>query len=308
MRRLTFGIALFLLAAVNVHAEIEIVLKNTFIEQFKDRATISANMTVDKAHKKANPASKDGDLHFAGRASEIGLPFVAEIMNAKEETAAVDAVHAVEGTNTKLPVVGAWRLWCEHGGNSEQIQGKAVPKATTTNPDHVFQIHPTTKVGDEKTADALKPIDGFNTKDAQTAFTKYESISSVIKKEGTKTRITTTMAGFNYTQFVIELNEAPFMVEDGAFVRAKALDLEGELLVRSRRMVFIKGSKPFERVKNGKEGDRLHVLGVPRINLALVSWRTHNSAKRPEVLDWSLPYEMVIVAVYEDGVPPREEE
>ncbi|HVR40123.1 MAG TPA: hypothetical protein VMU84_13585, partial [Thermoanaerobaculia bacterium] len=149
---------------------------------------------------------------------------------------------------------------------------------------------------------------GFKTKDAQTAFTKYEDIPCVIKKEGTKTRITTVMAGFNYTEFVIELNEAPFMVEDGAFVQSKALDLEGELLVRNRRMVFIKGSKPFDAVKDAKTGDRFHVLGVPRINLALVSWRTRNGAARPEVLDWSLPYEMVIVGVYDGGVPEAEDE
>ena len=138
--------------------------------------------------------------------------------------------------------------------------------------------------------------------------TKYEDIPCVIKKEGTKTRITTVMAGFNYTEFVIELNEAPFMVEDGAFVQSKALDLEGELLVRNRRMVFIKGSKPFDAVKDAKTGDRFHVLGVPRINLALVSWRTRNGAARPEVLDWSLPYEMVIVGVYDGGVPEAEDE
>jgi hypothetical protein len=63
-------------------AQITITLKNSFIEQYKDKVTISASFTVDKAHKKPNAPSKDGDMHVAGRADEIGLPTVAEIMNA----------------------------------------------------------------------------------------------------------------------------------------------------------------------------------------------------------------------------------
>jgi hypothetical protein len=48
---------------------------------------------VDKAHKQLNPASKDGDLHVAGRAPETGLPAVAELMNAKTDPGAVDLIH-----------------------------------------------------------------------------------------------------------------------------------------------------------------------------------------------------------------------
>jgi hypothetical protein len=66
-------------------ANIEITLKNDFIEQYKDKATISVSFVVDKAHKRPNPPKKDGDLHAAGRADEVGLPMVAEIMNAASQ-------------------------------------------------------------------------------------------------------------------------------------------------------------------------------------------------------------------------------
>src|SRR5438067_2867868 len=62
---------------------IHITLRNAFITEYKNRATIDTTYTVDKAHPHPNPASKDGDLHIAGRAPEAGLPIVAEIMNAK---------------------------------------------------------------------------------------------------------------------------------------------------------------------------------------------------------------------------------
>jgi hypothetical protein len=60
---------------------------------------------------------------------------------------------------------------------------------------------------------------------------------------------------------------------DGTYVLAQVRDLEGELLVRNRNMVFVKDTAPEEAVKQKKKGGRLHVLGIPRISLKLVEWR-----------------------------------
>ena len=62
-------------------------------------------------------------------------------------------------------------------------------------------------------------------------------------------------------------------------------------------MVFVKGTKPYNTVKQMKQGQTIRVLGVPRVSLALVSWRCDNAQDQPDVLNWGLPYEMVIVAV-----------
>ena len=43
----------------------------------------------------------------------------------------------------------------------------------------------------------------------------------------------------------------------------------------------------------------MHVLGIPRIDLALVSYRTRVADTRPEVLEWNLPYELIVVGVYD---------
>src|ERR1700732_4857845 len=120
-----FGTALFLLLGLltaSVFANIEITLKNEFIEKFKYATTISVSFVVDKAHKHPNPPPKDADLHVAGRADEVGLAIVAEIMNAATQKPAVDAIHAAEGSGTAIPLTGVWRIWCEHGGDVQQIQ------------------------------------------------------------------------------------------------------------------------------------------------------------------------------------------
>jgi hypothetical protein len=285
---------LLLLTAAPARAEITIVLQNGFVEHFKRRVTIDAEYVVDKAHKKPNPASKDGDLHIAGRAEEVKLPIVAEIMNAADDGEAVKAVHDAEGTGKKVALTGAWRLWCEHGGSSEQIQGAPLEPFDTTNPEHVFEIHPITKLKDRSLLPTLKPIEGFQPKEAHEAFTKYEGIRCQIIPGEDTTILVTTMAGYNYVEFVMEINSEPLEVEDGVLVMCKVRDLQGELLVHNRRMVMVKDSEVERNVRGRPKGTKLHVLGLPRINLSLVSWRVQAAAQgRKEVLTWGLPYEIL---------------
>jgi len=294
-------LALLLFLPLAAYADIEITLKNSFIEKFKNRATIDATFTVDKAHRQANSPKKDGDLHASGRAPEIGLASVAELMNARSARPALDLIHESEQTGEPVSVRGVWRIWCEHGGDSSHVQGKALHPFTTTNPDHVFEIHPLLQVGDEDVESSLQPIEGFTYKEAGQAFRSYENLKSHIKPGTTQTTITTGMAGFNYVEFVIGLNEDPVhVIDDGLTVMASVHDLEGELLVRNRRMVFAEGTVPFERVRALRKGDALHVVGIPRINLSLLSFRVANRNRIAGVLDWSLPYEMVIVAAFDD--------
>jgi hypothetical protein len=280
----------------------EFTLKNDFIEMHKNKATITATYTVDKAHTHPNPAEKDGDMHVAGRAPEIGLPTVAEIMNARLEDSAVALVHQVEGKDQAIKVTGAWRLWAEHGGNSPQNQGDDLEPFKTTNPEHVFEIHPLTQVGPHSVLNSFEPIVGFPTKDAEQAFSRYERLKCRLVPGTGTTTIITEMAGFNYVEFVLKFNGEQEAVDDGRMAFAEVQTLSGEPLVRNRRMVFVKGTDPETKVKGLAKGDRVHVLGIPRIDLALVSFRTHHaddaSFKGKDILNWNLPYEIIVVAVY----------
>jgi hypothetical protein len=291
-----------LLLPAAARAEIQITLQNAFIEKYKDRATIDAAFTVDKAHPRPNPAASDGDLHAAGRAPEIGLAAVAEVMNAALQPDAVDLVHQAERGGQALQVRGVWRLWCEHGGDDEQIQGQPLQPFKTTNPPHVFEIHPLLRVGDVDLAGSFQPIAGFTYKDAARAFHSYEQLASHITTGDGTTTITTRMAGYNYVEFVIRLNEEPgHLLADGLSVKAAILDTGGDLLVNERRMVAVAGTAPYARIKAMHKGEALHVVGIPRIDLSLLSWRVANSPRVAGVLDWSLPYEMVLVAVFADS-------
>jgi hypothetical protein len=53
-------------------------------------------------------------------------------------------------------------------------------------------------------------------------------------------------------------------------------------------------------VKALHQGDKMHVLGIPRIDLAIVSWRTHNATTNPDAFTWNLPYEIIIAGKYDN--------
>jgi len=187
-------------------AEISITLNNTFLEKYKNRATIDAKFTVDHSKGKPNPASKDGDMHVAGRdAKNIGMAAVAEIMNAKNHPDAVEAANNAAGTNSPIPISGAWRIWNEHGGDNVFVQGKAVAAAQNSNPDHVFEIHPITEVGGIDIRASFQPIPGYDAKKPEDAFPRYESVRSKIIPKSGKVTIVSNGIGYNYVNFQMRL-------------------------------------------------------------------------------------------------------
>jgi hypothetical protein len=84
-------------------------------------------------------------------------------------------------------------------------------------------------------------------------------------------------------------------------VFGEVCNLDGERLVRKRRMVFAKDSEPEIKTRNLTPDTLVHVLGMPRISLALVDWRRREAAREGgnrDVLNWGLPYEIMVVGYY----------
>jgi hypothetical protein len=275
-----------------------IVLKNTFIEKYKNKATISAPFQVVHAGS-VHDQSDDGDQHVAGLCDEVGFATVAEIMNARDHDAAVDAMEDAEASGDEIRVYGAWRLWCEHPSVDPMVQDDPIPAFPHSNPDHVFEIHPAYRINNIKFLESLKPIPGYTPKEAKKAFEYYESLRCRVEPSSMTTTIVTDKAGYNYVKFELKVEEdTQFITTDGRMVRCSARTLSGTEIVGNRRMVFIKGTAPEVAVRPMKTGDTMVVLGMPRIDLAVIAWRAKNAGTRPEALTWDLPYEIVVVGKY----------
>jgi hypothetical protein len=303
-RRLVSLLVALSFASAVAFAQTGVTLKNSFIGKYKNRATIDLSFIVDLAHKQPNKVGKggqDGDMHIAGRSKDVGLPMVAEIVNAKDESAAVQFIHSIEGNDKPTALSGVWRLWCEHPSKTYQVQGAVVSKPKNTNPDHVFEVHPVTKVGTIDVLGSLKVIDKYTAYTAERAVSMFEKKPCQIIPNASKktTTINTKKVGFNYVRFVMELSEQEQEpVADGRFVTANILDSKGEPIAEDIRMVFVKDTEAEKKVKTLEEGDTLEVLAIPRINLEEVSNRVKQAKSNPQVLKENLPYEMVVIGVY----------
>jgi hypothetical protein len=282
--------------------QIEITLKRQFVDDFADRVTIDASFRVDVTSK-IHPASQDGDIHVAGTAPETGLLTVAEVMNAKsEKNQAVKQLVDAAGSGSPVSISGAWRIWSEHGGEQQYVQGEAVPVVTNSGEAHIFEIHPITKVGGRDVGHTWEAIPGFTYKNADDAFTNYERTKSHITEHDGLVTIQTEKSGYNYTEFVAKLQTDPKAIKGGSYVFAAIFDTNGELLVKERRLVFADGTPPQQIISTKHKGDTLDLLGIPRLNLKLVQWRLeHHTGKFANSLDWNLPYELVIAAVLDES-------
>ena len=299
-------LALFFVCTSTVcHADMTLALKQTFVDKVKNKVTIVTSLKVD-VHPNTPHAVKssgdDGDIHMAGRDSIFKVPLVAEILNARIEPLAMQKLK-LTSPDQAVDVTGVWRIWFEHPATTDQIQGKPVPAATTSNPDHVCEIHPITNFAGVDVLNSFVEImdksgKAYEAYPASKAFPYYDSIEATIQASNTAIMITSVKSKYNYAEFVIELAGKVKDVGDGFLVLAHIYDkdnLEDPVITGVRRMVLVKGTPAADKVLALAKGEQLHVLGIPRVNLSEVAALTTKNGKK--AVDVKLPYEMVIAAV-----------
>ena len=284
---------------------VRFTLQRKFIEAYKDRVTIAANFTVDDAPSGPSPNLFDGDMHFAGRAPEVGLRMVAEIVNAGEEDSAVAQVRRAAKSHRPIPITGAWRLWPEHALGAPEVQGVPIPALENAYPDHVFEIHPVLTLGGLGLLGTIHTVEGYRAGAAKRTFGIYQSAELGLRSTPTTVTLDTPPSLYNDVHFLMEITGSrQEVVEGGRFVTASALDTEGNLLVEGLRMVFIKGSAPERRVSSLRRGARLHVYGLPRISFAEISRRVQAAGNSGAAVEGPLPYEIVILGVFPSDTIP----
>ena len=278
---------------------VSIDVSRSFLERHMNRLTMNTTFTVDAVAGSPNPATFDGDLHFAGRAPEVGLRLVGELQNAAEADSAAALLRRAVVSRAPLPVSGAWRLWPEHSLGWNEQQGRVIQRLDSPYPDHVFEIHPVTRVGDLDLLRTVHLTEGYRPGSAGRTLDSYEDATCTLTVTASTIRLETPTWLYNDVHFVMELTEVrQQVVADGRFVMARALDPDGEVLVERVRLGFIAGTAPERAVRNLTRGARLHVWGLPRLNFAEMWRRAEGSGRDSSLLRGPLPYEIIVVGVY----------
>lgn len=281
---------------------VKIEFRRSFLEAYKNRVTIATSFTVDAAASSPNPSAFDGDLHFAGRAPEIGLRLVAEIKNAAENEGAIALARSAASTGRPLQLTGAWRFWPEHSLGASEQQGRPIPQLESPYPDHVFEIHPVTRIGSFDLVPSLHVLDGYKPGSAKRTLESYQDARCRLTVTPTTVTFETPTWLYNDVHFVMEITgDSQLVVSDGRFLTASARDSDGTLLVEGLRMVFVGGSSAERAVRSLARGARLHIWGLPRLNFAELSRRIRESGSNPALLEGSMPYEIVVLGIYAEA-------
>lgn len=278
---------------------VRFTLKRSFIEAYQNRVDIDTHFTVDDASGGPAPNLFDGDFHFAGRAPEIGLRLVGEVANASEQDSAVALVKRAAKAHRALRIAGAWRLWPEHALGAPEQQGRPEQPLENPYPDHVFEVHPVTRLEGLDLRGTIHPVEGYRAGAAKRTFGIYQGARLTLRATGTTVTLDTPPSLFNDVHFLMEITGTrQEVVEGGRFVTASALDTDGNLLAEGLRMVFIAGTPPELAVRAAGPGTRLHVVGLPRVSFAEISRRVRAAGDGGLPIEGPLPYELVILGVY----------
>jgi hypothetical protein len=279
----------------------EVTLKKAWVSAFADRATVTASMLVKHTHTKPNAVGSggdDGDMHFAGVSDDIGLPFVAEIVNAAltgEKPAEQDMI-SKQKTKQQLTVVGAWRLWFEHPSKTQTQGDNNAFQPDNTNPNHSFEIHPVSRVDQDDVGSSFVPIKNYQAYPADLAFPYFDGCTVTIKASSSAISIRSKQLKYNYVVFDAELTADPKKVTDGYIALGTILKSGDEEAANgARRLIFIDGTNAAAKIKAASAGDRLRLLGIPRIDLRAVLALVAKNGTRQ--FDAQLPYEMIVVGV-----------
>lgn len=305
MTRLFFINILMLLCIGICNAQVQITLRKSFIDSMKDRISYTGNFILVASPEHPHSAAADGDLHMSCTEEIIGLPIVAELINAKSNNEAIRFTNFTAGTDKLVKMTGIWRIWAEHvtkeKGDDEmnynpkkQVQGIKY-KFSGTNPPHVFEMHPILQMDDINCMNTLKDIEGYSYKEPAKAFKAYTEAVCSLTDLDTKVLIEAPVLGFNYAEFWLKpVNEGLREVEDGRFMLCDIYDENGVIIAYSVRVGFPKGSEVENAVMNLNKVEKLHVMGLPRLNLHDVAKNIQGNNGEPT--EQPLPYEMIAIA------------
>ncbi len=293
-----------------------LVLRNSFVQAYRDRATMAVDFKVVGAQTTAHSVRKDGEVHLSGTATypdggeDVGFATVAEIMHADQYEGPGGLLRWIEAegkAGRAIPMRGVWRIWGEHGDRGTLRQGIYPAPASwnpVTNPAHVFELHPVTSLKRDGVEISFlrdfKPLPGFldpgDVQRTRGAFGYLQRSRCTI----TPGPLTTTLAGtqhrYNFLGFTAAIKAQPRSGPggDALFARADIFDqtaAPGEApLAKDIRLVLVPGTPPAAAARAWRAGSRVHAVGFARISLPPVAAVIRTG--RPAT--GRIPYELIV--------------
>lgn len=260
-------------------AETLLSMRRTILSQQQDRIIISVQARIGPISKVHGiGGSADCDVHVPLITQALFLPVLGEIKNAC--TMGPTQQELQDLAPGPMLVEGAFRIWFE--GHDQKMpfreEDLQVPASYgDSNPAHLVEIHPITRVGDLNLLDHVRFIE----KNGRTIAWK----DATSFKRAVTTRLTVRSQSNNGSDYILMHCRCPSLANhyqldaeivspahltdngDGLIASAKILDEDENTIRDAVRIVAIKGTEAFDTLQAAAAGDEFTVYVLARLGL-----------------------------------------
>jgi hypothetical protein len=283
----------------------ELWLRESLLQQHAQTILITIQARPEKIGKQAHPLKKDCDLHFPLRSVDIRVPILGEIKNACSHPEGValttwaNKLKPLEGE--LIEAEGVLRIWLEHPppGNAIQCECQKVPTYKDSNPPHMVELHPLTRLGETSFLEMTKritkgdqPYVGFKAGQlAANLGKKTITIRRATKGGETYIVMKSPSIKFNHWSFRARVLDSSEQRPDGHVFEVAVLD--GDQVVKDRlRVVTAAGTRADLAAETAQADEIVTLFGIVRLNLPVVE---SEAGKKWKTIP--LPYELVALDV-----------
>ncbi len=284
----------------------ELWLRESLVKERSQEILTSIEAVPVHIGEKAHPISQDCDLHVPIRSEDIKVPMLGEIKNACSMPEGAKSTYWTEELrpleNKAVKAEGVFRVWLEHPPEDEgerQCECDELPEYDSSNPDHMVELHPLTRLDNQSFLDHVKAIkkgaNQYEGSQGKRLASTLERKKITIQKETEDRKayivIRGPKTGYNHWTLDTTVKMKPQKVKDGH--RFKVDVLSGSRVVKVNLTAFtIEGTEADNSISQLKAGDTVTLFGLMRLDL-----RTILQLAKGTETEIKMPYEMAVLSV-----------
>ena len=283
----------------------ELWLRETLVKKHAKDILVTIQAIPGHIGKRAHSIKRDCNLHVPLRSEDIKVAILGKIKNACSHPEGITATHwsnklkPLEGQSVK--VKGVLRVWLEHPpkGGKRQCECDTLPRYTNSNPNHMVELHPLTRLGSISFLKMTRSIQKGDTpyvgyRGGRLALTLNKmkiAIRRIEKANKAFIAIKGPKSSYNHWTVLAVVTGIAERRRDGHAFDVAVVHRDG-LIERQLRALTIKGTPADEGVETLEVNDEVVLFGIVRLDLAEI--------EREAGAAWKtipMPYELIVLDI-----------
>ncbi|MCH7570892.1 MAG: hypothetical protein IH919_10060 [Deltaproteobacteria bacterium] len=283
----------------------ELWLRESLVKKHARDILVTIHAVPDHIGKRAHPLKEGCDLDVPLRSEDINVPILGKIKNACSYPEGITSTYwsnrlkSLEGHSVE--VEGVLRVWLGHPpkGGKIQCECDGLPLYANSNPDHMVEIHPLTRLGSisflSMTREIQKGGDPYVSylggKISSTLNKRRITIRRVQKAGETYLAIKGPRTGYDHWTVLAVVMSIAEERRGGHAFDVGVIQRKG-FMERNLLALTIKGTPADAGVETLQVNDEVVLFGIVRLDLALIekkarqAWRTI-----------PMPYELIVLDI-----------